>query len=141
MSSDNFVTGYEGLLGSKYTLSQEETDYISQSVSNKVASTFNLVKVSGVSRDLINRIFDYHRTKYTRRYIDHKKIVDIKGSIMVAVIEELSNDIVAHYSYEYAKKDYSIWDGGSRRFTEDNSFKSVDHDPIYADQMFEEPRF
>ena len=77
----------------------------------------------------------------SRRHIEDSNLEDMKNRVIERVIAQLSDDIVNYYTNILAKKDRSIWDGGRRRFGEDNSMKAISSNPTRSQHTFDEPRF
>jgi hypothetical protein len=140
MTETNFYTGYQGFLGTEYKLPNAELTEISQRIATRV-NMQNKVRISGVSGDIIQTRFKYTQMRTSRRHIEDSNLEDMKNRVIERVIAQLSDDIVNYYTNILAKKDRSIWDGGRRRFGEDNSMKAISSNPTRSQHTFDEPRF
>jgi hypothetical protein len=140
MTQSNFHTGYQGFLGTEYKLPSGELTEISQLIATHV-NKYNKVKISGVSGDVIQTKFKYIQKNTSRRHEEDSTLEDMRKRVIKTVITELSNEILTHYTNVLAKKDRSIWDGGRRRFGEDNSMKAISSNPTQSQHLFDEPRF
>lgn len=141
MSIYDFSTGYSGLLGKDFKLTYEEVEFITNRVISRIDTEYGKINISGISEIHIQNVFNLLRERRTRRDLDEKTIEDMRKNIIDSVISNISEDVISHYIDIDTKKTRSIWDGGRRRFAEDNSYKAVSHDHTRSDHMFDEPRF
>jgi hypothetical protein len=122
--------------GKRFTLSINQINYISDTVTRRVNGAMGRVILKGVGTDLINDQFATAERGFSKRMSDRVSVLE---TIIEEVINIISVDAIAFYGRQQTEKDRSIWNSDRTRNPSQQEVKSSVIERNIRPEM--EPRF